>query len=58
LFAYEIELQTLATLATLVQISTPSERKQPDIELGEQVIVHESEERPRVLYIWVAAIST
>ena len=31
------------------------ERKQPDIEL--QLIVRESEERPRVLYIWVAAIA-
>jgi hypothetical protein len=33
------------------------ERKQPDIELGGQLIVRESEERPRVLYIWVAAIA-
>ena len=33
------------------------ERKQPDIELGGQPIVGESEERPRVLYIWVAAIA-
>src|SRR5215510_12366645 len=33
------------------------ERKQPDIELGDQLIVRESEERPRVLYIWVAAIA-
>jgi hypothetical protein len=32
-------------------------RKQPDIELGGQLIVRESEERPRVLYIWVAAIA-
>ena len=31
------------------------ERKQPDIEL--QLIVREGEERPRVLYIWVAAIA-
>jgi hypothetical protein len=33
------------------------ERKQPDIELGSQLIVRESEERPRVLYIWFAAIA-
>jgi hypothetical protein len=33
------------------------EQKQPDIELGGQLIVRESEERPRVLYIWVAAIA-
>ena len=33
------------------------ERKQPDIELGGQLIVRESEERPRLLYIWVAAIA-
>ena len=33
------------------------ERKQPDIELGSQLIVRESEERPRLLYIWVAAIA-
>jgi hypothetical protein len=33
------------------------EHKQPDIELGGQLIVRESEERPRVLYIWVAAIA-
>src|SRR5262245_66221028 len=33
------------------------ERKQSDIELGGQPIVGESEERPRVLYIWVAAIA-
>jgi len=33
------------------------ERKQPDKELGGQHIVRESEERPRVLYIWVAAIA-
>jgi hypothetical protein len=33
------------------------ERRQPDIELGGQLIVRESEERPRVLYIWVAAIA-
>jgi hypothetical protein len=33
------------------------ERKEPDIELGGQLIVRESEERPRVLYIWVAAIA-
>ena len=32
------------------------ERKQPDIELGGQLIVRESEERPHVLYIWVAAM--
>ena len=31
------------------------ERKQPDIEL--QLIVRESEERPRVLYIWIAAVA-
>jgi hypothetical protein len=31
------------------------ERKQPDIELGGQLIVRESEE-PDVLYIWVAAM--
>ena len=30
--------------------------KQPDIELGGQLIVRESEERPHVLYIWVAAM--
>jgi len=33
------------------------ERKQPDIELGSELIVRESEERPRVLYIWFAAIA-
>src|SRR5215510_9004288 len=33
------------------------EHKQPDIQLGGQPIVRESEERPRVLYIWVAAIA-
>src|SRR5262249_15400279 len=33
------------------------ERKQPDIELGHQLIVRESGERPRGLYIWVAAIA-
>ena len=33
------------------------ERKQPDIELGGQLIVRESEERPRVLYIWIAAVA-
>jgi hypothetical protein len=33
------------------------ERKQPDIELASQLIVRESEERPRVLYIWVAAVA-
>ena len=33
------------------------ERKQPDIELGGQLIVRESEERPRILYIWVAALA-
>jgi hypothetical protein len=33
------------------------ERKRPDIELDGQLMVHESEERPRVLYIWVAAIA-
>src|SRR5262249_56202758 len=33
------------------------EHKRPDIELGDQLIVRESEERPRVLYIWVAAIA-
>ena len=33
------------------------ERKQPDIELGGQLIVRESEERPSVLYIWIAAIA-
>jgi hypothetical protein len=33
------------------------ERKQPDIEPGGQLIVRESDERPRVLYIWVAAIA-
>ena len=33
------------------------EHKQPDIELGGQLIVRESEKRPRVLYIWVAAIA-
>jgi hypothetical protein len=32
------------------------ERKQPDIELGGQLIVRESEERSHVLYIWVAAM--
>jgi hypothetical protein len=32
------------------------ERKQPDIELAGQLIVRESEERPHVLYIWVAAM--
>jgi hypothetical protein len=32
------------------------EHKQPDIELGDQLIERESEERPRVLYIWVAAM--
>jgi hypothetical protein len=32
------------------------ERKQPDIELGGQLIVRESEERPHILYIWVAAM--
>ena len=31
--------------------------KQPDIELGGQLIVRESEERPRILYIWVAALA-
>ena len=31
--------------------------KQPDIELGGQLIVRKSEERPHVLYIWVAAIA-
>ena len=33
------------------------EHKQPNIELGGQLIVRESEKRPRVLYIWVAAIA-
>ena len=33
------------------------ERKQPDIGLGGQPIVRESEERPRVLYIWIAAVA-
>jgi hypothetical protein len=33
------------------------ERKQPHIELGGQLIVRESEERPHVLYIWVAAMA-
>ena len=33
------------------------EHKQPDIELGGQLTVRESEKRPRVLYIWVAAIA-
>jgi hypothetical protein len=33
------------------------EREQPDVELGGQLIVRESEERPHVLYIWVAAIA-
>src|SRR5262249_35303327 len=33
------------------------ERKQPEIELGGQLIVRESEERPRVLYIWIAAVA-
>jgi hypothetical protein len=33
------------------------ERKRPDIELDGQLMGHESEERPRVLYIWVAAIA-
>ena len=33
------------------------EHKQPDIELGGQLIVRESEEHPRALYIWVAAIA-
>ena len=32
------------------------ERKQPDIELGGQLIVRESEERPHILYIRVAAM--
>jgi hypothetical protein len=32
------------------------DRKQPDIELGGRLIVRESEERPHVLYIWVAAM--
>ena len=32
------------------------EREQPDIELGGQLIVRKSEERPHVLHIWVAAI--
>jgi hypothetical protein len=31
-------------------------RKQPDIQLGSQLIVRDSEERPQVLYIWVAAM--
>jgi hypothetical protein len=33
------------------------EHKQPDIELGGQLMVRESEEHPRILYIWVAAIA-
>jgi hypothetical protein len=33
------------------------EREQPDIELGGQLIVRKSEERPHVPYIWVAAIA-
>jgi len=33
------------------------ERKQPDIDLGGQLIVRESGERLRVLYIWFAAIA-
>jgi len=33
------------------------EREQPDIELGGQLIVRKSEERPHVLYIWAAAIA-
>src|SRR5262245_16594795 len=33
------------------------DHKRPDIELGDQLIVRESEERPRVLYILVAAIA-
>jgi hypothetical protein len=33
------------------------EHKQPDIELGGQPMVRESEEHPRILYIWVAAIA-
>jgi len=33
------------------------ERNQPDIGLGGQLIVRESEERPRALYIWVAAVA-
>jgi hypothetical protein len=33
------------------------EREQPHIELGGQLIVRKSEERPHVLYIWVAAIA-
>jgi hypothetical protein len=33
------------------------ERERPDIELGGQPIVRESEERPHVLYIWVAAMA-
>ena len=33
------------------------ERKQPEIELGGQLIVREREERPRVLYIWIAAVA-
>jgi hypothetical protein len=32
------------------------ERKQPHIQLGSQLIVRDSEERPQVLYIWVAAM--
>jgi hypothetical protein len=32
------------------------EHKQSDIELGGQLIVRESEERPHILYIWVAAV--
>ena len=33
------------------------EPKQRDIELGDQLIVRESEKHPRALYIWVAAIA-
>ena len=33
------------------------EREQPDIELGGQLIVRESEERAHAFYIWVAAIA-
>ena len=33
------------------------EHKQPAIELGRQLIVREKEEYPRILYIWVAAIT-
>ena len=33
------------------------EHKRPDSELGDQLIVREREERPRALYIWVAAIA-